>query len=228
MHFSTLLLTASVIPLGFTHAATIIIQPISVTMSLDALGAPFGPSLYAVNNVINGSGLSDVPTGTNYTTVTHAAADSGNVWVTNAPGADWYAAPGAPNPSFIFQLGATQSINGVVSWGYHFGSGHGNEARAYTLEFSTDGGSSWSTPTAAITRGLTSSAAAVNTFAAVSANSVRMTITDNNAGFAPGGDRVGLGEVRFLSQDAVPEPASSLILLTLGGVLFVRRGTRHD
>ena len=221
MKHITLLLAATVIPFGFTQAGTAIIQPSSATMSVDALGGPFGPSFFAANNVINGSGLSAVPTGANYTSVTHAAADSGNAWVTNAPGSDWYAVPGAPNPTFVFQLGATQTLKGMASWGYHFGSGNGNEARAYTLEFSTDGGASWSAPTATLTRGLTSSIVAVNTFASVSANAVRMTITDNNGGFAPGGDRVGLGEVRFLSQAVSPAAARNTNLVQNPSFEFV-------
>lgn len=221
MKYSTLLLAATVIPLATTRAGTAIIQPSSASMSVDSLGSPFGPSLYAANNVINGSGLSAVPTGANYTTVTHAAAASNNAWVTNAAGADWYAALGAPNPTFVFQLGSVQSIKGVASWGYHFGAGNGNETSAYTLEFSTDGGSTWSTPTATINRGLTASAVAINTFAPVNANAVRMTITDNNAGVAGGGDRVGLGEVRFLSQALNPTAARGTNLVQNPSFEFV-------
>jgi hypothetical protein len=221
MRASTLIFAATVLPLGYIFAGTAIIQPSSATMSVDALGGPFGPSLYAANNVINGSGLSAVPTATNYTSVTHASAASDNAWVTNAPGADWYAVPGAPNPTFVFQLGAVQTVKGVASWGYHFGSGNGNEARAYTLEFSTDGGTTWSAPTATINRGLTAAAVAVNTFAPVSANAVRMVITDNNAGFAAGGDRVGLGEVRFLSQLTNPAAARNTNLVQNPSFEFV-------
>lgn len=214
-------------------AGTIVVQPVSVSSSTNSASAPFGPDLYPAGNLINGSGLSAVPTGANYSSVTHANASSTNAWVTVAPGADWYAVPGAPNPTFVFNLPSTTQLKGVASWGYHFGSGNGNEARIFTLEFSTDGGTSWSAPTAPITRGMSSAAAAISAFAPVTANAVRMTITDNNAGFAAGGDRVGLGEVRFLSQLVNPAAArssnlvqnASFEVVTTAGSAFNAAGT---
>lgn len=213
--FSTLLMLCSAVPLlvSSTQAGTLIVQPTAVSSSTNSMGAPFGPDLFPAGNLIDGSGLSTTPTGTNYVTVTHAAASGTTAWVTQAPGADWYAVPGAPNPTFVFNLGSSQTLKGVATWGYHFGSGNGNEARAFTLEFSNDGGATWSAPTSTITRGLSASAAAVNSFTPVTANAVRMVVTDNNAGFAAGGDRVGLGEVRFLSQLTNPSAPYSTNLV---------------
>lgn len=194
----SIVLSVVALPMA-VRGGTVIIQPVGVSSLTQGLGAPVGPDLFQAVNLINGSGLSAVPTGANFTTVTHAAASSANAWVTQASGSDWYA-NGAPSPEMVFQLGSLQTVKGIASWGYHFGGGNGNEAKTMTLAFSTDGGLTWGAPTATIVRGLTSAAVAVNAFAPVSANAVKMVITDNNGGAAPGGDRVGLGEVRFMGQ----------------------------
>lgn len=53
------------------------------------------------------------------------------------------------------------------------------------------------------------------------ANFVRMTVTDNQFGGAPGGDRLGMGEIRFI---AVPEPSTALLgSLALLGLIRRKR-----
>ena len=71
------------------------------------------------------------------------------------------------------------------------------------------------------------------TFAAggVTARYVQMTVTDNHvgtAGITGGGDRVGIGELRF-DTSAVPEPtAFCLTTLSLLGLAVVRRRRRQS
>lgn len=112
-------------------------------------------------------------------------------------------------------------------WGYHFNSNNGNHASAVSLEFSTNGGSTYGTPVSlTIPNAGAFNAADIVSFVAQTADTVRLTVTDNfwNAGGnPPGGDRVGIAEIRFLG-DAVPEPGvASLGLLGLAAALRRRR-----
>ena len=85
-------------------------------------------------------------------------------------------------------------------WGY---GGITNEASDFTVEFSTDGGNSYSAATETVqTSGLVGNDHARLSFGmAHEANFVRLTITNNAEGRGfpgSGGGRVGLGEIRFV------------------------------
>ena len=56
------------------------------------------------------------------------------------------------------------------------------------------------------------------------ANAVQLEITDNHfGGISPGGDRIGLGEIKLIG-DAIPEPSTGLLGgLALLGLLRRRR-----
>jgi hypothetical protein len=154
-------------------------------------------------NLINGSGLSAVPAISDYTTVTHAAAGAANAWVTTNPAGAGDFFPVGQTVVFNFTFDRPYRFTDLVFWGYHFGAANGNEARRFELAFSTDGGASF-LPPVIVERPLGSAtvanAATMNLGAPVDADFVRMTVLDNHFGAIQGGDRVGLGEVRFIGD----------------------------
>lgn len=167
------------------------IVPSSVTTNV----AEFFPAV----NLINGGGLPANLTFANYHSASHDAASGSTAWVTEAPGVDYFAT-GSPAPVLTLRLGALYQLTDLVVWGYHFGSPNNNEAKSLTLEFSVDGGGTYANP---VQLEHARTAAGVETLAlggTHAADTVRITITDNHFGTAgaAGGDRVGLGEIRFI------------------------------
>jgi hypothetical protein len=177
--------------------------------------------LYPARNLINNSGLSPVPSLGTYTNLSHAAASTTTAWVTADPapsGGDWFA-EGNPNPALTFTLPQTYSLSALVVWGYHFGSPNNNEAKSFSVALSTDGGVTWSDPVALTHQRTAQNADTLGFGGGFDANAVRLTITDNHYGAAgaSGGDRVGLGEVKFIGK-AKPNP--NPIMQTSSGIEF--------
>jgi hypothetical protein len=198
--------------------AAVLVTPTDVTTSTTG-------DLAAVGNIINNTGIDDsnddpiVPTIANYATTHHISGYAGISWVTDSVGSgDYFDAKS--DPVLVFNLGASYDLTDFVYWGYESG-GTRNEASAATLEFSTDGlnysGSiSFDGTGTPVGTGNPLTLSLQNT---ISAQYVRMTITDNQGYSGGGGDRVAIGEVKFL---AVPEP-SSAALLGLGGLVLILR-----
>lgn len=170
-----------------------------------------GTEFYPAANITNGSGLSTPPTVENYPTVVHSAASGSTSWTTDAPGggsADYFALPPAtaPRPAFLFTFPDIHDFTDFIYWGYHFNNPNGNEAKSFTLEFSSDGGNTFPDSldlvSPAISQGAPTTLPFGNPF---SANAIRLTVTDNWFEDFGGGDRAGLGEVRFLGVTA-PNP----------------------
>lgn len=165
--------------------------------------------------------------------------------------ADWFAVSGSI-PTFVFDLGQNSLLDTVHLWAYSGGPGvtgdyQGNSAKTLEFRFNTaaEGGLNFNKPATAITmdHGLISETPAGSPMprqdfnvGPQTARYVEMRVTDNwyvppgdgtgqdeHGHFVRGGDRVGLGEVRF---SAVPEPAISA-LLAGGLVLFATRGFRQ-
>lgn len=210
-----LILPAALGLIGAANAA-IVVTPTGVTTST----VPTPGDTFPVGNLINNSGLSTTPvTEANYTTVTHANGSASTAWVTvdvGSNGGDYFV-EGNANPVLTFDLGGTFDLTNFLYWGY-FNGGTVNEAKSFTLSFSTTGvggtfsGDQLFNQTTARGTGTAGDFA----LAPVTANAVRITITDNF-----NGDRVGLGEVKFL---AVPEPSVALLGgLSLLGLLRRRR-----
>jgi hypothetical protein len=179
-------------------------------------------------NLINGTGLSATPVIANYPTITHASAAAANAWVTTNPNGAGDFFLGATPPTVVFQMGFSQTfrLSDFVFWGYHFGAANGNEGRRFELEFSNDGGVTYGSPipvertlgNAAVSR-----AATLDLGQDINANFVRLKVTDNHFGSAAGGDRVGLGEIRFIGEP-VRDPwigASAITTSSPGGTLAI-------
>lgn len=203
-----------------------------VTLGLLALSAGLAPGVILVNptgvtndsgvteffplgNIVNNSGLSGTADFSNYTTITHSAAGAGTAWTTNNPnGAGDYFLAGneGTTSTVIFDLGGTFGLTDLVYWGYHFGAANGNEVREFSLEFSTDGGGTYGAPVSVsspLSTYAVDTAVTLPLGGTFTADTVRATFTDNHFGGAePGGDRLGLGEVKFV---AVPEPSTALL-----------------
>lgn len=179
-----------------------------------------GGDLYAVGQLIDGSGLSNTsPDISNILSVTHGTTGSTNSWVTNNPnGSGDFYANGTADPVLEFDLGNAHLVSAMVAWNY---SVVGNAAKTFDADFIIDG------VVVDMVTGLTF-ASSTNPANLISfgghflADTIRITITDNYLEAGAGGDRVGLGEVRFV---AIPEPGT-LSLLALSAPFALRRKRR--
>jgi len=132
-------------------------------------------------------------------------------WVTNAPngGTGDYFANDQANAVLIFDLGENRALGEINTWGY--AGGNSNGAKDYSLRFATESeGGEPELGDENFGNSITYQPAFEAAFSPldrdieifeqpVVARYVEMTITDNWQIFnaAPGGDRVGLGEVAF-------------------------------
>lgn len=175
-------------------------------------------------NMINNSGLSGTPDISNYETIEHSAASATTAWTTNNPnGAGDYYQAGAEGqvPEFIFTLPELASLNALVFWGYHFNSPNGNETREFAVEFSPDGGKTYSDP---VTVSVDLSDFAFSSVKTLPfggdhvADTLRIHLIDNHfGGTAPGGDRMGLGEIKFIGSPGGGQlPAITDVTVTEG------------
>jgi hypothetical protein len=211
-------------------SATTLIAPTSIAYTTTPNQEATGLFLDNETNIINGSGLSGSPTLANYATIQHAGvtlSTPGNAWATNdtGPGGGDFFADGGIAPVFLMALDQTYTLDGIVFWGYHFGGNNGNAPKTVRLELSTTGGASYAAPLdLTISFPGTFNLASTTNFAAADANFLRMTVIDNHFGSgAPGGDRVGIAELRLLATP-VPEPSSVLLgALAVLGLMARRR-----
>ena len=163
----------------------------------------------------------------------------GQSWVTNNSGSDYFANFGATNnPVFVWDLGGMTKLEDIVLWQYQNngtnGSAIGNDTRTFELRFSTTstftGPADFSGTMASVLGlgGLNLAQAfdLTGVADALATRFVELRITDNyfgQPGITGGGDRVGLGEIRFNGSSViVPEPAS-LSLLVMAGLAMLRR-----
>ncbi len=168
-------------------------------------------------------------------------------WVTNASTSDYFlTGTGATSPPiFVWDLGQDLAIDHLVLWQYqNTGGGNanvGNHARTIVLRFNTEaeGFASFLGPVTNLTMlpvvdndGVPGNdLGGLNLVQPLDLSAygryVQMTVTDNyrgHQGIVNGGDRVGLGELRF-DAHVVPEPAT-MALLGLGALALVRRRRR--
>ncbi|MBI1925173.1 PEP-CTERM sorting domain-containing protein [Candidatus Poribacteria bacterium] len=213
---------AVLVGLGLHGTASATLITASVTSSTA------GTDLFPASQISDGSGLSGDPNGPGGASVTHISG-AGSTWVTTDPGgfpSDYFAS-GGPIPVLTFDLGADTPIDGFAFWNYAFNN---NSAKNISLCFATaaDGIGGFGT-TIPANPGFTLAFDVLAGdpqerqdfgFSAVTARYVEVTVPDNYFGIftgAPGGDRVGMGELQF---NAVPEPSTLVLFgVAICGVL---------
>ena len=197
-------------------------EPLLLTPS--AVNSSTANDFFNAANLIDDSGLSGVADLANYAAISHASASPSRAWVTTAPGgggSDFFAT-GSPDPVLTFTFSAPHQFTDLVLWGFYFTSPNNDEAKTISAEFSNDGGSNWG-PAIILSHSRSGSLSETLSFgASYLADVIRLTITDNHFGTtgAVGGDRVGLGEVKFIGRlPANPNPEISLNpLLDFGSI----------
>lgn len=191
---------------GVVPAAELL-TPIDVISSLNDEEPPIGPDFYAAINLIGDAGL---PDGEELTVFTYGAAlhdpfGTSTAWVSQDPApaaGDWYG-EGNPEPVLTFYLDDVYWLTDFIVWGYASSTAqNNNEAKTFSIELSADGGSTWSAPQEVIHQRTGRAAETLALPVPGFADTIRVTITDNFFGEAgaAGGDRVGLGEVKFLGE----------------------------
>ena len=220
--FVALALCASV---SYPANATVI-HPVSVTTT-----HPTDVAALVVDNLVNGTGLS-LPNGSitdaSIVSVTHEGQVFGD-----GTNESTYTTPDPNRPTLTFDLGGTFSVKSAYIWNYHdndgfFGStlwanGTSDATVTFELSGSAVGPSVSISPAAApMVTGMDALPSAhLLSAAGVTADKVLITLDDHFVG----GDRVGLGEVRFSTKAVVPEPASLAAFgSALLGLLAFRRG----
>ena len=171
-------------------------------VSPSALTLDAGTEFYPATQLIGNSGFAVAPTFDFYAAAQHTV-NAATAWVSDAPGgfpADYFAVVGAPTPVFTIDLGTASPLTDLVVWGYS--PGNDNEAKEFQLEFSVDAGAFTAGPT--LTR-VTQTGAGQETLSlggTFLADTIRVTVTDNffEGDGSQGGDRVGFGEIKFLSR----------------------------
>ena len=193
-----------VITVGILKGAEqFLITPVDVTSDSSAT------DLFPATNLINNSGLLADPTLETYRNVQHDSASPSRTWATTAPrGVRDYFAGRRPDPVLTFTLPDLYQITHLVVWGFYYTSPNNSEARAFTLEFSSDGGATWSGLEEIIHQQTAQDSETIPLGRRFQANTVRVTITDNHySSRGVGGERVGLGEIKFLAEPpAGPDP----------------------
>ena len=194
------------------QATSTLVTPTAITQRIT--GAPNGPDFFPADNLIDGSGLSNPnPTFSNYASVIHDFASATTAWVTGqgfAQGGYFYLGPNG-NPILNCELGELKLVNGMIIWGYHFfGGTSGNEARSFRVKFSSDGGATFPFANDVELRSFTplGSGAFLMNFPTRLADVIEVEVRDNHFNTIPapsegGGDRVGLGELRFVSGPSI-------------------------
>ena len=203
----------------FAHAENILVQP------TDAIAAPASGMVndtgdgqyWLLQNTINGVGLDNPSAADNGLPVPEPLPKHNDIgW---ASGVRWNAPDAAeaklvPGTTVTFSLDQTYTLNGLYLWNFSErafevdGRTHLNHRgiKETTIEFSTDGGSTWSKP---IDVNFKEAPAAVSyspefkALSPVKANAVRLTINSN---FGPGeppdahAGFYGFNEIRFTAD----------------------------
>ena len=160
------------------------------------------------------SGLSVTPTIFNYETAIHTGIPTS--WSTSQRGIPNYFIPGREPAQLVLGLPSTLYVTALVIWGHGYSA---HDATDFEVEFSTDGGTSYGTAIQVKTdQALAGGSATTLRFeSAHQANAVRLSVTQNagSRGFGGlGGDRVGLGELRFIGSLGAPQQDPDVISVT--------------
>ena len=174
---------------------------------------------WALINAVNGQGL---PGNTPSLTGVHAPSTDGNSWRSEV------------NPTLgttgtiTFNLNGSYNLSGFTFWNLGGGSAELTRQgiKSVTIEYSNNGGTTWSTLSGApsmFAQGTsgspaTSQVAQQFSFASVAATHVRFTNLSNFGGFTnpTNNNRIGFSEIQFAAGTKIPEPSSLLALLAFG------------
>jgi len=219
------MVAVSLVAIATTQATATVIHPTGVTTT-----DPTDVALLVVDNLINGTGMSLANgsiTDANIASVTHEGQVFGD-----GTNESTYTIADPATPTLTFDLGGTFSVKSAYIWNYHDNDGFfgstlsGNGTSSATVTFELGGGAVG--PTVVISPAQAPTAIGVDaspsahllSAAGVTADKVLITLDTHFAG----GDRIGLGEVRFSTAAPVPEP-TTLALLGLGAIggLSMRR-----
>jgi hypothetical protein len=178
---------------------------------------------WALNDAVNGQGL---PGNTPSLTGDHGESLKGNSWrsniLSNTEGTT------IPSGTITFNLNGSYNLSGFTFW--NLGGGSIALTRQgiknVTIEYSNNGGTTWSTLSGApsmFAQGTagspaTSQVAQQFSFASVAATHVRFTNLSNFGGFTDPANqnRIGFSEIQFAAGTKIPEPSSLLALLAFG------------
>jgi hypothetical protein len=239
-------LIASLAVCAWSAHAAIVINPVSISI----MGSDeFFPAVNMING--SGLEVPLNTGDTLPATSNHNYGDPANTsWVSGAFGfpSDWYAASGTI-PTFVLDLGQQRLLDSVHLWAYAGGTGvagtvSGNSARLFEFRFNTEAQGNLNFLGPAVTVDLDHGALSeMSGFilprqdfltGTQNARYVEMRITDNwyvapgdgttmdqHGHLIRGGDRVGLGEIRF---SVVPEPSTWALL---GSALALLPATRR-
>lgn len=162
---------------------------------------------FLIGHLIDNSGLSATPTPSNYTTIT-STENSADAWATTNPNGvapALYFDSGVSDPVIEFTLAEMTVVNSFIGWGYNASNSSG--IAAGTIEFSTDGGTSYgkvySFDIGSAVLDPSDGGLEMLGGLDVLANYVRLTVTDNHktlGSSVTGGDQVGFGEVKFIGE----------------------------
>ena len=177
---------------------------------------------WALNDAVNGQGL---PGNTPSLTGEHGESLIGNSWrsdiLNNTQGTT------IPSGTITFNLNGSYNLSGFTFW--NLGGGSEELTRQginnVTIEYSNNGGTTWSTLSGAptsFTQGTfgtpgTNQTPQAFSFASVAATNVRFTNLSNFGAFNNPIDnnRIGFSEIQFAGTK-IPEPSSLLALLAFG------------
>jgi len=165
----------------------------------------------------------------------HSATDQWQSYFSTAPGgypSDFFASLGADTDvDIVLDLGADEALGSILLWQYSYNAPEGNHTQTIEVRVNTDaeGSATFAGSATTVTLLKISDLVGGNLAqqfaldAVTTGRYVQLSLMDNyydSGNPGQGGDRVGLGEVRFASE--VPEPAT-MALLGLGGLLLRRR-----
>ena len=199
-----------------SQAATLI-PGVTASTTITGQSSP----LWALNDTVNGKGL---PGNTPSLTGVHGESLSGNSWrsdiLTNLQGTT------IPSGTITFNLNGSYNLSGFTFWNLGGGSAELTRQgiKSVTIEYSNNGGTTWSTLSGAptsFTQGTFGFPATNQTpqqfnFASVAATHVRFTNLSNFGEFdnPTENNRIGFSEIQFATE--IPEPSSLLALLAFG------------